>query len=597
MKIFRIVKFNDIFDEENKVNSTTKNINTFRYSFKYFVNAGELQYNGETMTAIATNIVERSKTNGNYDIDVLISEAIQPIMYLLKREQNITEFCRQLKRLSPKGKNIQRVSQRLLIDIMMVNSDRLLRRRLTSLLSKRNAVPMIQPQFESMNSEYRSISNLIHVWDYHQPVLLSFAIGPCEGKTTLINTLFYSSFEQYIEDKYFSATIDVDFGYHIVERRPVNIADTHGQISAETFAQISPVFSGFLVHVNSKYLCSNESKVIKYLKLISPHKPVLLLIHNVSEDDDEEIQSIVENLRSGYPCLQIQCLPNVSDSNNDDKKDKIDELRGIIFGGSIQFQRLDEKLIQEHLKRLLDDTEREILQQENDFIDSIQSVLINSQKDNYVLYSLFTDLCQKRLEMANINPYNTTSQSKALYQLNLDLFDADSRFKELQRMDFHAYGAGFKEFFELLQDEESRFNKLYLLSTELKKQADKKKTDETNLPFYDKLSLDIHWRNVMIGSTYLPNRDQELLVQTYRDYIDQGNPFEIVDGDNFEMQSNFLAKVFELFPNKKFFVISINGPQNSGKSTLLNFLFGALFETQDGRCTKGKRKMRSTFNC
>lgn len=34
-------------------------------------------------------------------------------------------------------------------------------------------------------------------------------------------------------------------------------------------------------------------------------------------------------------------------------------------------------------------------------------------------------------------------------------------------------------------------------------------------------------------------------------------------------------------------VIGILGPQSSGKSTLLNFLFGCDFLSIDGRCTKG----------
>ena len=110
-----------------------------------------------------------------------------------------------------------------------------------------------------------------------------------------------------------------------------------------------------------------------------------------------------------------------------------------------------------------------------------------------------------------------------------------------------------------------------------------------DLPFYEQLSLEIHWRNIIIGSTSLPLAKQDILINAYRDYIVDGNPFEIVDGDNFEMQGNFLTKVFQLFPKKKFFVISIIGPQNSGKSTLLNFLFGTSFEARDGRCTTGKR--------
>lgn len=34
-------------------------------------------------------------------------------------------------------------------------------------------------------------------------------------------------------------------------------------------------------------------------------------------------------------------------------------------------------------------------------------------------------------------------------------------------------------------------------------------------------------------------------------------------------------------------VLTIIGPQSSGKSTLLNFLFGCDFATSEGRCTRG----------
>ena len=39
--------------------------------------------------------------------------------------------------------------------------------------------------------------------------------------------------------------------------------------------------------------------------------------------------------------------------------------------------------------------------------------------------------------------------------------------------------------------------------------------------------------------------------------------------------------------NKKVKVIGIFGLQSSGKSTLLNFLFGCDFMSSDGRCTNG----------
>ena len=43
--------------------------------------------------------------------------------------------------------------------------------------------------------------------------------------------------------------------------------------------------------------------------------------------------------------------------------------------------------------------------------------------------------------------------------------------------------------------------------------------------------------------------------------------------------------------NKNLIVITVLGPQSSGKSTLLNYLFGSKFSVSDGRCTKGLNAM------
>ena len=47
-----------------------------------------------------------------------------------------------------------------------------------------------------------------------------------------------------------------------------------------------------------------------------------------------------------------------------------------------------------------------------------------------------------------------------------------------------------------------------------------------------------------------------------------------------------MTELFEL-REEKTIVISVLGPQSSGKSTLLNFLFGCDFATSEGRCTRG----------
>jgi GTPase Era involved in 16S rRNA processing len=52
------------------------------------------------------------------------------------------------------------------------------------------------------------------------------------------------------------------------------------------------------------------------------------------------------------------------------------------------------------------------------------------------------------------------------------------------------------------------------------------------------------------------------------------------------MPNEIICSVFRTIPDKCL-VVSILGPQSSGKSTLLNFLFGCDFATSEGRCTRG----------
>ncbi|CAN0420930.1 unnamed protein product [Lampetra planeri] len=75
------------------------------------------------------------------------------------------------------------------------------------------------------------------------------------------------------------------------------------------------------------------------------------------------------------------------------------------------------------------------------------------------------------------------------------------------------------------------------------------------------------------------------------DLIISGFPLELMDGDASHVPlswiSSVLDKVIEKIGNKTLFVLSILGIQSSGKSTLLNAMFGLQFPVGAGRCTRG----------
>ena len=77
-----------------------------------------------------------------------------------------------------------------------------------------------------------------------------------------------------------------------------------------------------------------------------------------------------------------------------------------------------------------------------------------------------------------------------------------------------------------------------------------------------------------------------------------GFPIELVDGDASHMPQKWISAILSYLsdmakqeiPNAgdpKIFVLSVLGPQSTGKSTLLNALFGVKFSVSAGRCTRG----------
>lgn len=126
-------------------------------------------------------------------------------------------------------------------------------------------------------------------------------------------------------------------------------------------------------------------------------------------------------------------------------------------------------------------------------------------------------------------------------------------------------------------------------STEMKKQLEaflaNLKTQINNRS----LTIESLWREFAYFYQYQKDNRKgiERIIKCYAISIAKGAPFEIIDGDNFKMPQAFLKAVFSEHINERILVVSVIGPQSSGKSTLLNFVFGCDFLTSSGRCTKG----------
>ncbi|KAI6650383.1 P-loop containing nucleoside triphosphate hydrolase [Oopsacas minuta] len=143
----------------------------------------------------------------------------------------------------------------------------------------------------------------------------------------------------------------------------------------------------------------------------------------------------------------------------------------------------------------------------------------------------------------------------------------------------------------------------------------------------DKYNLEIIWREALLSQKYgekskckIQAKYREKFTENFSNFVERGEAFELIDGDNlryFNQDINaLLSKLYikqeeELKVINKHFkkikmrqapiVLSIFGPQSSGKSTLLNYCFGCKFLTSAGRCTRGiygsLAKLSRPVNC
>ncbi|XP_053388844.1 interferon-induced very large GTPase 1-like [Mercenaria mercenaria] len=73
--------------------------------------------------------------------------------------------------------------------------------------------------------------------------------------------------------------------------------------------------------------------------------------------------------------------------------------------------------------------------------------------------------------------------------------------------------------------------------------------------------------------------------------VADGHQLQLIDGESFYMPFRWTQKVLqhvnEVIKSGKVMTLSVLGVQSSGKSTLLNTMFGSQFSTRTGRCTRG----------
>jgi GTPase SAR1 family protein len=508
---------------------------------------------------------------------------------------------------------LSKLSLRMLIHILLENSDDLVSRTVMSLLSKQNPVPLFNP----VSQEIKMIPEVYFLWNSDYPTVLSFGVGPCSGKSSLLNSLFMSSFEQHVKSIYFQNTIDIDFGYHFIAKRPLNIADIHGQPTKEIIEKLQVLFDGFIVQVTNDYLQKNTDQLFKFLSVLPVEKLRMIIVRDVPDDIDLNDNENCPDSLIPFSKFQLSDLRNQDDNQ---RESLVETLRNNIFrdiriSSHIVNSWSQYPIVRRYKKRaqiesLVDGICAEILRNSTTVVSNLKNHLIEAQKQAakiknegfqkskqdanlqavirsyYPVYILFVEYCRLIQQLTKTTFYG--EQSDKIFEIQNISFQKN---KQLENVKRHECGIIFEDFIQLLKKPNAAMlMNLDILSSELKLQKSILLSENLlagDLSVENALSIEVLWRNAIVCYKYQPLDVQKYIKESYYRYIEAGFPFEIVDGDNFCLQYEFLLDALLNFQNKNILVISVIGPQNSGKSTLLNYMFGTLFNVRDGRCTRG----------
>ena len=237
----------------------------------------------------------------------------------------------------------------------------------------------------------------------------------------------------------------------------------------------------------------------------------------------------------------------------------------------------------------------------------ISTVVESSSKIDFSFlsyYPLFVDYMS-----CYHNATNETDQKK-IDELNIQCGELDKLLKNASMGDIVLY------FNKILQREDSTLilwklsQQLFEFSKQTVRRITNIKSDSVIEQKNDKYTIEILWREALLTNKYgnlseKPRNYTETFATNFSKHVERGEAFELIDGDNlrffnkdidellskfYERQSKELSRINK---GKKVqlkqapIVVSIFGPQSSGKSTLLNYCFGCKFLTSAGRCTRG----------
>ncbi|CAD8148752.1 unnamed protein product [Paramecium octaurelia] len=533
-------------------------------------------------------------------------------------------------------------NSKALFQIFYNNSNQELKFLLLKYYSKYYPVPLIYQA-----SEFQSIQNLESLYEINDKLyylmqksinIINLSLSKSQskiGKTELINNIFYKMQKFEIGDNCLinENTIDLMFDFEFNGTRKFMIADTHGYIPPEILIKVLPLFQICIIQIDSEDELQENIQSIKSLEIFNSHKICIIIRNSKKNQIPPQIQQDLIQLKINFH--QVSDLSQ----RGIDKQLQLNEIESatkFVLNNIFSFycqpkksQQLYWDILQKYNNKSKEISEvifknKTILQEIKAELQSLIKLpdgfyaqrafsLRHSHYHNKILKQQINEiLLEPNSDQAKIKQLRDDIEENLMFQK----FRVPSKLLNLFQkvlMQDHIQYLWFLE--QLRQFNEKNTQKLneknqillmkstssirtsnqsqqQILSSECNLQVlgvqDQIKQIENELKF-KKIGIEIFWRELIqfgsLGSQLLVN-PIEALCQIIR----KGEPFELLDGDSQTIDKEILLTIIQKLnqdKNEKVLVLSVLGPQSSGKSTLLNKLFGCHFWTSVGRCTRG----------
>ena len=478
-----------------------------------------------------------------------------------------------------------------------------------------NPVPFYYPKLHYSDSNQRKCGRFgisKELWYSLQAFngVISYGLGRAGwnpvGKSYLLDLIFGTDFVSGSPTKsaFHSSSIDIQmtknlFGELKEEAIRWGFIDCHGFSDIHIIQSMSQLLEIALIHVTHDDFIRNRERLDREISIFVGSVRYVYIFIRDSNGMDVEID------HDTYDSLQTVYIPNLTnkDINIHSLKKNLRQI-----GYEILHLELDPSKVigSEFLERVLkkvDPFSWQDIKLDKSLITGVFSLVHTSMSNPSAMNFSFLNYYPLFVEYMNC-------YYKACHETNQKIIDdMHARCGELQRCLLDASMCEIVSLFIKVIEKENSALIMWKLSQELyllsKRFCKSKHLEQKN----DKYTLEILWREAMLCNKYgnfnkEDNPSKQTFALSYSNHVRRGEAFELIDGDNlrffdreidallsnlYEEQTKELAitnRGGDLM-KKAPIVVSIFGPQNSGKSTLLNYCFGCKFLTSAGRCTRG----------